>query len=89
MPSRPGDGSSGRLDAVDSGGTPVILDPADEGLWLDATVTDPIDVIACLRPYPTQEMKAYPVGPLVSSAWNEGPELIQPLSVSQRRLWSL
>jgi len=68
---------------------PMILDPADEGLWLDATVTDPIDVIACLRPYPAQQMEAYPVGPLVSSAWNEGSGLIEPVGISQGRLWSL
>ena len=89
MPSRPGDGSSGRLDAVDSGGTPVILAPDDEALWFDSAVTDPLVVLGCLRPYPTHEMEAYPVGPLVSSARNEGREPIEPLGVSQPRLWSL
>src|SRR6266540_3489343 len=34
-------------------------------------------------PVPAQEMEAYPIGPLVSSAWNEGPELIEPVSISQ------
>jgi len=68
---------------------PVILDPTEEALWVDPAVTDPVALLGCLRPYPAQEMEAYPVGPLVSSAWNEGPELIEPLGVSQPRLWSL
>ncbi len=58
---------------------PVILDPADEALWLDSAVTDPLAVLGCLRPSPPHDMEAYAVGPLVSSAWNEGPELVQPL----------
>ncbi len=67
---------------------PVILAPDDEALWFDSAVTDPLVVLGCLRPYPTHEMEAYPVGPLVSSAWNEGAELIEPASISQPRLWS-
>ncbi len=58
-------------------------------MWLNSAVTDPGAVLGCLSPYPAQEMEAYPVGPLVSSAWNEGPELIEPVSISQPRLWSL
>jgi len=58
------------------------------GLWLDTTVTDPLVVVSCLRPHPAQEMEAYPVGPLVSSAWNEGPELIEPLGPHRARLCS-
>jgi len=58
-------------------------------LSFDSAVTDPVAVFGCLRPYPAHEMEAYPVGPLVSSAWNEGPELIEPLGISQPRLWSM
>ncbi len=68
---------------------PVILDPDDEASWLGNACTDPLAVLGCLRRYPPQEMEAYPVGPLVSSAWNEGPELIEPVSISQPRLWSM
>ena len=32
---------------------------------------------ALLAPYPAEEMRAYPVSPLVNSAKNEGPELIE------------
>ncbi len=65
---------------------PVILDPAEEALWLDTAVAEPLAVLECLRPYPAQEMEAYPVGPLVSSAWNEGPELLQPPSLARAPL---
>ena len=65
---------------------PVMLDPDDEALWLDGAVTDPAAVLGYLRPYLAQEMEAYPVGPLVSSAWNEGPELLQPPSLARAPL---
>ncbi len=68
---------------------PVILASDDEALWLDSAVTDPPTLLGCLRPYHAQEMEAYQVGPLVSSAWNEGPELVEPVSISQGRLWLL
>ena len=68
---------------------PVILDPDDEAMWLDPAVSDPVAIMPCLRPYPAEGMEAYPVGPLVSSAWNEGPELIEPAGVPQPRLWSM
>jgi putative SOS response-associated peptidase YedK len=58
---------------------PAILDPAQEALWLDPAVTDPLPVLACLRPYPASSMEAYPVGRLVSAPQHEGPELIRHL----------
>ena len=57
---------------------PVILDPEDEGLWLDPAVTDAAAVLACLHSLANGRLEIYPVGPLVSSVRNEGPELIQP-----------
>ena len=59
---------------------PVILDPGDEALWLDPDVTSPLAVLGCLRPYPSERMEAYPVSPLVGAAWNEGPELVEPVT---------
>src|SRR6266540_2040167 len=59
---------------------PVILDPGDEALWLDSAVTSPLAVLGCLRPYPSERMEAYPVSPLVGAAWNEGPELVEPVT---------
>jgi putative SOS response-associated peptidase YedK len=59
---------------------PVILEPADEGRWTDARVTEPAAVLPCLRPLPAQRMEGYPVSALVSSPGNEGPRLVQPVS---------
>ena len=59
---------------------PVILDPEHEALWLETDLTDPAAVLPCLRAYPPQQMEAYPVGPLVSSVRNDGPELVAPLA---------
>lgn len=58
---------------------PVILNPADELLWLDQTVRDPEHVLPCLRPLPAEWLEAYEVGRLVSSPFNEGPTLIEPV----------
>jgi putative SOS response-associated peptidase YedK len=59
---------------------PVILDRADEDRWLDPRVTNTAEVLPWLRPLPAARMEVYPVSSLVSSALNEGPELVQPLS---------
>ncbi len=59
---------------------PVILDPGDEALWLDTAVTEPLAIFGCLRPYPSKRMEVYPVSPLVGAAWNEGPELLEPMT---------
>jgi len=59
---------------------PVILEPDDEGRWTDARVSDPAEVLPCLRPLPAGLMEAYPVSTLVSSPRNEGPRLVQPVS---------
>ena len=59
---------------------PVILERADEDRWLDPHATNTADVLPCLRPLPAERMEAYPVSSLVSSALNEGPQLVAPLS---------
>jgi putative SOS response-associated peptidase YedK len=58
---------------------PVILDPAAEADWLDPALEDPTAAPACLRPVPAGRMEAYPVGSGVSSARNDGPQLVLPL----------
>ena len=63
---------------------PVILDPADEALWLDSSVRDPAAVISCLRPYPSELMEAFAVSSLVSSARTDQPSLIEPLEGGRR-----
>jgi putative SOS response-associated peptidase YedK len=58
---------------------PVILDPEVEGLWVDPGTTDPLAALACLLPYPSERMEAYPVTSLVNTPRNEGAALIEPL----------
>jgi putative SOS response-associated peptidase YedK len=62
---------------------PVILRPEDEAAWLNPAERDPTRL---LQPFPADLMRAYTVQPLVNSAQNEGPELIEPAKVEQLRL---
>lgn len=56
---------------------PVILDREQEQIWLDREQRDPQTLLALLRPYPPEEMKAYPVSPVVGHVRNDGPECIE------------
>ncbi|MGH8640320.1 MAG: SOS response-associated peptidase [Burkholderiales bacterium] len=59
---------------------PVIL-PADaQAQWLDPRNAETEGLRRLLRPYPAEEMRAYPVSLRVNSARNEGPELIEPVN---------
>jgi putative SOS response-associated peptidase YedK len=55
---------------------PVIVDPADFGRWLTAA-EPPADL---LRPYPANDMTAYPMSMAVNSPKNDRPELIGRLA---------
>jgi putative SOS response-associated peptidase YedK len=54
---------------------PVILRPDGEAAWL-APTTSALELQLLLGPYPAEAMEAYPVGPAVNSARNDGPALI-------------
>ena len=62
------------------GRMPVILSPAAYGLWLDPTCQDVEGVQAVLRPFPAEEMVAFPVGTQVNSPTHDSPDLIVPLA---------
>ena len=57
---------------------PVILRESDYAAWLDRRNQDEAALTALLKPYPAEEMRAYPVGLRVNSAQNNDPELILP-----------
>lgn len=57
---------------------PAILSPDEEQAWLDRQENRSQQVVRLLRPYPSDEMEAYPVSTLVNSAGSEGPQLIEP-----------
>lgn len=54
---------------------PVILRPETEAAWLDPAM-GALELQLLLGPYPAEAMEAYPVGPAVNSARNDGPALI-------------
>jgi len=56
---------------------PVILSPDDYDLWLDPEFQGKDKLLSLLRPYPADEMAAYPVSTLVNSPKNERPECVE------------
>jgi len=54
---------------------PVILHPGNEKTWLSSH--DQKAILELLKPYPPDEMEAYPVSKLVNSPRNEMPEIIE------------
>jgi putative SOS response-associated peptidase YedK len=59
---------------------PVILQPEDEELWLDASRTPFAKANSLLKPYPEELMDAHDVSTIVSSSKYDGPGCIQPVS---------
>lgn len=57
---------------------PVILHPKDYRIWLDITLSDPEKLLNLLKPYPADEMTAYPVNPVVNKPSEEGPKCVEP-----------
>ena len=52
---------------------PVILHPEDYGRWLDPGVQKPELVQPLLRPYPSEELAAFPVSRRVNNPKNDDP----------------
>ncbi len=58
---------------------PVILAPKDYDLWLDPSVGEIERLQPLLRPYPSDEMTAYPVSTLVNNPANDTSGCTAPL----------
>ncbi|MBD1804571.1 SOS response-associated peptidase [Microcoleus sp. FACHB-SPT15] len=58
---------------------PVILEPKNYDLWLDAEATKPELLQLLLHPYPTEEMTAYPVSTAVNKPTNDSAECINSI----------
>ena len=58
--------------------SPVILHPEEERVWLDSDAQLE-SVTSLLRPYPWQEMNAYPIDPLIKNPRANGLELLDPI----------
>lgn len=59
---------------------PVILHPKDEALWLNRDIQDVNVLLPLLKPFPAEEMKAYPVSSKVGNSKYDVPELIDELN---------
>jgi putative SOS response-associated peptidase YedK len=62
---------------------PVILDNSSEEDWLDPEIHERKALKEILQPCPNEWLTAVEVSPLVNSAKNNGPELLQPAVVNQ------
>jgi putative SOS response-associated peptidase YedK len=58
---------------------PVILSPDDYDLWLEPDFHGQGKLLEMLKPYPAEEMEAFPVSTLVNSPRNESAECIAPV----------
>jgi putative SOS response-associated peptidase YedK len=58
---------------------PVILHPRDYARWLDPTPQTAEHLQTLIKPYPAEEMTAYPVSTLVNKVSNDTPELLVPV----------
>ncbi len=60
----------------------VILSPDHEQAWLDESLPSE-DVMRLLRPYPAEEMEAFPVSERVNSFHDDDASLIEPVEIMQ------
>lgn len=61
---------------------PVILPRDGYASWLEPSERQPKDLQDLLRPYPSQELEAYPVSTVVNSPGNDTPTCVLPLTQS-------
>ena len=60
---------------------PVILAPTSYDQWLDPAFQQIDSLKALLRPYPSEELTAYPVSLLVNNPRNDTSQVLEPLSI--------
>jgi len=58
---------------------PVILPPDQYDLWLDPRCQDSEKLAKLLRPFPSEEMLAYPVSTLVNNPNNDVPQCVEAI----------
>ena len=59
---------------------PVIVKPADFEAWLNTGVKDPALIQGLLRPYPEEEMEAFPVSRWVNDPKHDDPRCVEPVA---------
>jgi putative SOS response-associated peptidase YedK len=60
---------------------PVILDAKDPAEWLDPTPRPKKELVALLKPLPSEAMQANPVSNTVNNPTNHGPKCMEPQPV--------
>jgi putative SOS response-associated peptidase YedK len=58
---------------------PVIVEEKYQDLWLNPEVSDKEELIEVFKPYPSEEMEAYPVSRIVNYPFNDRPECAEPI----------
>ena len=58
---------------------PVIVSQRDFDLWLSLEIQDPRELAFLFRPYPLEEMAAFPVQTAVNNPKTDAPGLTNPL----------
>jgi putative SOS response-associated peptidase YedK len=58
---------------------PVILPDDKYDRWIDPKIGDPATLQGLLKPYPADEMTAYPVSTFVNNPRNESPRCLEPV----------
>ena len=61
---------------------PVILDSDDWPAWLGEVPANDNELMAMLRPYPSERLAMWPVDRRVGNVRNEGPQLAEPVAVA-------
>ena len=62
---------------------PLMLPPSAYDAWLDPGPHERDDLLALLQPAAPGLLEAYPVSTLVSNVKNNGPELLEPIPLSE------
>lgn len=60
---------------------PVILAPTSYDQWLDPTFQEAEPLKALFRPYPNDELTAYPVSTFVNNPRHDAPQCLEPVSI--------
>lgn len=59
---------------------PVILSPDDYDLWLEPDFHGQEKLLSMLRPYPAEEMEAYPISTVVNNPRNDNSKCIEAIA---------
>jgi len=61
---------------------PVILETADESVWLNGGSVDELQNVC--DPYPSEDMRAYPVSKRVNNPENDSPDILEESDIGDQ-----